>query len=88
MLIDPDTGDLQVKDGALAHGDNTEQVAECVLLAARGELKEHPLVGAEITKLAICNCDPLWSNIANLMLQTCGVPVSRVSIDVNRLSIE
>jgi hypothetical protein len=52
MLIDPDTGDLQVKDGALALGDNTEQVAECVLLAARGELKEHPLVGAEITKLA------------------------------------
>lgn len=39
MLIDPDTGDLQVKDGALALGDNTEQVAECVLLAARGELK-------------------------------------------------
>ena len=36
MLIDPDTGDLQVKDGALALGDNTEQVAECVLLAARG----------------------------------------------------
>lgn len=28
MLIDPDTGDLQVKDGALALGDNTEQVAE------------------------------------------------------------
>lgn len=33
MLIDPDTGDLQVKDGALALGDNTEQVAECVLAA-------------------------------------------------------
>ena len=53
MLIDPDTGDLQVKDGALALGDNTGQVAECVLLAARGELKEHPLVGAEITTLAM-----------------------------------
>lgn len=50
MLIDPDLGDLQVKDGALALGDNTEQVAECVLLAARA-VEEHPLVGAEITKL-------------------------------------
>ena len=82
MLIDPDTGDLQVKDGALALG------AECVLLAARGELKEHPLVGAEITKLANGNGDPLWSNNAKQMLQTCGVPVSRVSIDDNRITIE
>lgn len=88
MLIDPDTGDLQVKDGTLALGDNTEQVAECVLLAARGELKEHPLVGAEITKLANGNGDPLWSNNAKQMLQACGVPVSRVSIDDNRITIE
>ena len=88
MLIDPDTGDLQVKDGALALGDNTEQVAECVLLAARGELKEHPLVGAEITKLANGNGDPLWSNNAKQMLQTCGVPVSRVSIDDNRITLQ
>lgn len=88
MLIDPDTGDLQVKDGTLALGDNTGQVAECVLLAARGELKEYPLVGAEITKLANGNGDPLWSNNAKQMLQACGVPVSRVSIDDNRITIE
>ena len=87
MLIDPDTGDLQVKDGALALGDNTEQVAECVLLAARGELKEHPLVGAEITKLANGNGDPLWSNNAKQMSER-RVPVSRVSIDDNRITIE
>lgn len=72
MLIDPDTGDLQVKDGALALGDNTEQVAECVLLAARGELKEHPLVGAEITKLANGNGDPLWSTTRNRCSKRAG----------------
>ena len=47
-----------------------------------------PLVGAEITKLANGNGDPLWSNNAKQMLQTCGVPVSRVSIDDNRITIE
>lgn len=88
MLIDPDTGDLQVKDGALALGDNTGQVAECVLLAARGELKEHPLVGAEITKLVNGNGDPLWNNNTKQMLQACGVPVSRVLINDNRITIE
>lgn len=88
MLIDPATGDLMVKDGALVIGDNTQQVAECVLLAARGELKEHPLIGAEIAKLANGNGDPLWCNDAKQMLRACGVPVSRVSIDDNSITIE
>lgn len=88
MLIDPETGDLQVNGGSLVLGDNTEQVAECVLLAARGELKEYPLVGAEIHKLANGNGDPLWCANAKQMLQAVGVPVSRVRLDENHITIE
>lgn len=88
MLIDPDTGDLQVRDKALVLGDNTGQVAECVLLAARGEFKEFPLVGAEIAKLANSNGDPLWCGNARGMLQACGVPVSRVVLKDNQITIE
>lgn len=88
MLIDSDTGDLQVKGGTLALGDTTEQVAECVITAARGELKEHPLVGAEISKLINGNTDPMWCANARQMLYTCGVPVSRVTIKDNQITIE
>lgn len=88
MLIDPQTGDLQVKNKSLVLGDNTEQVAECVLLASRGEIKEYPLVGAEIVKLANSNGDPLWCGNAKQMLQACGVPVSRVTIKDNQITIE
>ncbi len=88
MLIDPETGDLQVKNGSLVFGDNTEQVAECVLLAARGELKEYPLIGAEISKLTNGNPDPMWCANAKQMLQACGVPVTRVRLENNQITIE
>lgn len=88
VLIDAETGDLQVKDGSLALGDNTEQVAECVLVAARGELKEHPLVGAEIYKLTNGNNDLFWCANAKQMLQAVGVPVSRVRLKDNQITIE
>lgn len=88
MLINPETGDLQVKNGSLVLGDNTEQVAECILLSARGELKEHPLVGAEIYKLANGNGDSLWCATAKQMLQACGIPASRVRLDDNQITIE
>ena len=88
MLIDPDTGDLQVKDKRLALGDNTEQVAECVLLAARGEFKERPLIGAQVYKLANGHPDPMWCATARQMLQACGVPVQRVKLEDNLITIE
>lgn len=88
LLTDPQTGDLIVKDGTLAIGDNTEQVAECVILAARGELKEHPLIGAEITKLINGTRDPLWHSTARQMLEACGIPIRRIQVKDNQITIE
>lgn len=88
MLIDPETGDLQVAGGAVVIGDTTEQVAECVITAARGELKEHPLIGAEINKMINGNSDPMWCANAKQMLQACNVPVSRVTLKDNQITIE
>lgn len=88
MLIDPDTGDLQVSDGTLLVGDATEQVTECVIMAARGEIKEYPLIGAEITKLTNGNIDPMWCANAKKMLNTCGVQASRITIKDNKITIE
>ncbi len=88
MLIDPETGDLMVRDGSLKLGDNTEQVAEAILLAGRGEFKEHPLLGAEIVKLQNGNGDPMWATGAKDMLQAAGVPVKRVRLDGNQITLE
>lgn len=88
MLIDTETGDLQVKDGTLALGETTAQVAETVLQAARGEFKEFPLLGGEIYKLVNGTVDPMWAANAKIVLQAFGVPVSRVVVKDNQITIE
>ena len=88
LLIDIETGDLMVKDGSMVVGDNTGQVAECVILAARGELKEYPLLGAEITKQLGGNVDPMFRSTTRQMLEECGVPAKRIIIKDNQITIE
>lgn len=88
LLIDSQTGDLMVKGGTLAVGDITEQVAACVILSGRGEFKEYPLLGAEIEKQLGGQPDPLWCSNARQMLEACGVPVSRVIMEDNQLTIK
>ncbi len=88
ILIDPDTGDLMIWDGGLMVGDNTAQVAQAILMADRGEFKEHPLLGAGIIKLMHGGGDPMWAAEARDMLQSAGVPVRRVTLDGNKITLE
>ncbi len=88
MLIDPETGDLMVRDSSLVVGDNTGQVAQAVLQANRGEFKEHPLLGAEIVKLQHGNGDQMWAASARDMLHAAGVPVKRVRLEGNEITLE
>lgn len=88
ILIDAETGDLLILNGSLRIGDTTGQVAEAVLQAARGELKEYPLIGAEIFRLVNGNTDPFWCQNAKEMLLACDVSVSQVRIKDNQITIE
>lgn len=88
LLIDPETGDVQVTAGRLAVGDTTAQTAECVLRAVRGEFKEHPLIGAEILKMLGGSPNPMWKADAKTMLQACGLSVSRVEMKDGQITIE
>lgn len=88
MLIDLETGDLQVRNGSWGIGENTEQVAESILLAARGEFKEHPLIGAEIYKLTGGNSNLLWCSTTKEMLQSCGIPATNILLKDNQITIE
>lgn len=87
ILIDPETGDLQVTAGRLVIGDTTAQTAECVLRAVRGEFKEHPLLGAEVLKMLGGIENPMWKSDAKTMLQACGLSVERVELKDGQITI-
>lgn len=88
ILIDPETGDMQVTAGRLVVGDTTAQTAECVLQAMRGEFKEHPLIGAETMKMLGGIYNPIWKSDAKDMLQACGLSVERVEFKDGLITIE
>lgn len=84
-MIDPETGDLMVRSGALVVGDTTAQTAEAVLQAMRGEFKEFPLLGAETLKMLGGTYNPTWTADTKAMLQVCGL--SRVACRSQRRMI-
>jgi hypothetical protein len=81
LMTDPTTGDLIVDGGSLLIGDTTAQTVESVLRCNRGELKEKPLVGAEVVKLTNGVGQRLWCARALRMIAAVGVSAQRVTID-------
>lgn len=69
--------------GTLTIGDNSGQVAEFVLKANRGEFKEYPLLGAEVTRMLKGAAGLTWTSDAKDMLNACGLSVSYVKIKDN-----
>ncbi|MDR2652136.1 MAG: hypothetical protein LBC68_07460 [Prevotellaceae bacterium] len=88
ILIDSETGDLMINNGAIALGDITSQVVEHVLIANRGEYKEFPLIGGEIDKMRNGNPDTFWRGRIKDMLSACGVNVTRLDVDNGNINIE
>lgn len=88
ILLDADTGDLLVKQGGIVVGDNSGQIIEQVIVANRGEYREHPLLGAEVTHLINGNYNPFWANDTKEMLKVAGVKINRVSVKDNQITIE
>lgn len=88
LLIDSVSGDLLVDGGTLAIGQTDSQTAAHVLLAQRGEYKEHPLLGGELAQhLGGPVPDPIWKSRVRRMLRETGVATERIVIDGNEISI-
>ena len=87
-MIDPETGDLMVRSGALVVGDTTAQTAEAVLQAMRGEFKEFPLLGAETLKMLGGTYNPTWTADTKAILQVCGLSVTHVEVKDGLITIE
>lgn len=80
-MTDAETGDLLVVHGGIAVGDTEIQTAEAVVVAMRGELKEHPLLGGEAGKLRGGCTDVMWPGEVRQMLRGCGVECERVVME-------
>lgn len=51
ITTEPGSGDLLIVNGGMIIAGTESQTVEHVLLANRGEYKEHPCLGAEIRKM-------------------------------------
>ncbi len=87
ILVDAETGDLLVRDGSLVLGEASHQASEHALVAARGEYREQPQIGAEVAKRAHGIASRMWCARAKLVCRACGVAVSQISIDGDTITV-
>lgn len=80
ILIDRESGDLQIAGGGMAIGDTGEQTVEVVVMAMRGEFKEYPLLGGEAGRLLGGCVDVMWGGEVKKMLKACGVECEKVTL--------
>ena len=55
-------------------------IAETVLLAAPGDFKEVPLLGADARSMLAANRDPFWPGNTKKMLRAVGVDVAAINV--------
>jgi hypothetical protein len=87
LLLD-ETGDLQIRNGSLVVGEVDGQIIEHVLIAAKGEFKEAPLIGANVRMMLAGTPDPFWRNNAKEMLKLQHIKVKRLEVTGNEIIVE
>jgi hypothetical protein len=88
IQIDSVRGDLLIEHGRLVIGETTGQTVDLVLMSARGEYKEQPLLGGEAMKLLGGAPSRPWVADAKVMLRSVGVRVERIGFVDDGLEIE
>lgn len=91
ILIDPNTGDLQVDTerdalGLIAQGlgigDTTYQNQAIILQAVKGEFKEYPTLGVGISDMVNDHETTGWTREIAVQLESDGMTVKEVDIDI------
>lgn len=99
ILLDPETGDLQIETRrdalgiigqGLVIGDTVYQNQAVILQAYKGELKEYPTMGAGISDMVCDNEAAGWKREIALQLELDGMAVNDVDIDLtnNKLTVD
>lgn len=80
ILVDNVSGDLDIGTGSISIGDMSLQGIEQILISARGEYKEKPLVGGEILMMRHGNVSRFWPNRIKNMCRAMGIEVADLRI--------
>lgn len=80
LQTDTETADLLVHQRAAVVAEASGFVAETVLLAAPGDFKEVPLLGADARSMLAANRDPFWPGKTKKMLRAVGVDVAAITV--------
>lgn len=80
LQTDIKTADLLVHQRAAVVADASGFIAETVLLAAPGDFKEVPLLGADAPGMLAANRDPFWPGNTKKMLRAVGLDVANITV--------
>lgn len=80
LQTDTETADLLVHQRAAVVAEASGFIAETVLLAAPGDFKEVPLLGADARSMLAANRDPFWLGNTKKMLRAVGVDVAAINV--------
>jgi hypothetical protein len=87
-ILTDDEGEIMIRNRSLVIGDIREDILERVIVARRGDLKEHPLLGGGIQDMLKGRPDPFWAGDVRAQLKACGVEVKRIEVNGEEIEVE
>ena len=87
ILVD-DNGDLVIRGGHIATGDNRTQCAQHLIGAFTGEYKYAPLLGGNARNMICVTPDPFWAGNVKSQLRQCLIEAERLEVGANTIEIE
>ena len=87
-ILTDDNGNLVVRDGHLAIGDNRTQCAQHLIGAHTGEYKHAPLLGGNARKMVSGVADPFWAGEMKGQLKQCHIDTASLRVTGNGVELE
>jgi hypothetical protein len=86
ILVD-DNGDLMVRNGSMAIGECSADVAQRVIISWTGEFKHAPLLGGNAKQMIAGKVDPFWKGHLKTQLRTAKVNTSNLKINEQGIEV-
>lgn len=87
-ILTDDNGNLVVRSGHLAIGDNRTQCAQHLIGAHIGEYKHAPLLGGNARKMVSGVADPFWAGEMKGQLKQCHIDTASLRVTGNGIELE
>lgn len=87
ILID-NSGDIKIVNGKMQIGYADADITERILQMKQGELKEHPLIGANTHRGLNGRLSPFWLGNVKEQLKACKIDFKSVKLTDNGVEVE